>query len=393
MNHADVALALILLGLSAYLLFGGADFGAGAWHLIRKKDDREVIEHAMAPVWEANHVWLIFVMVMAWTAFPPIFADVMGSHWVPLSLAVLGIVIRGSAFVFYKTVPHGAYGWAFGLSSVLTPFCFGAVAGAVATDEAWLSALGVYAGVLTTGLCAYLAAVYLTWDAHRTGNASVERFRSRALAAGAVVGVLAVPGAVKLGVESPLLGLSVLAGLASLALLVRRRYVAVRVTAALAVGSVLWGAASMSSLDLDGTVASDASLQVVYIALGVGAVFLVPSLTWLYILFQRSEPTTASVTNRGGLVESAGGQADRADHGMPADERGAGDGIEGGSVGAEGAEQGYGDGGAGSHGAVGDLDYAGAAVGEAEGVHALGSAFEDEAGYGGHESGFVSAGT
>jgi cytochrome d ubiquinol oxidase subunit II len=291
---SEAALGLILLGLSAYLLFGGADFGAGLWHLLtaRSRGEREVIEHAMAPVWEANHVWLIFVMVMAWSAYPPIFADVMGSHWVPLSLAVLGIVIRGSAFVFYKVVPHGAYGWAFGLSSVLTPFCFGAVAASVVLDEPWLSPVGLYAGLLTTGLCAYLAAVYLTWDAHRLGSArTTGRFRLYALVTGGIVGALALPGAIVLGVRSPLLILSVIAGLVSLVLLVRRRYLAVRISSALAVVAVLWGAADLATLDLEGTAATDGSLQIVFIALTVGALFLVPSLTWLYILFQRPKPT------------------------------------------------------------------------------------------------------
>ncbi|GAA3223420.1 cytochrome d ubiquinol oxidase subunit II [Actinocorallia longicatena] len=299
---SDVALALILLGLSAYLLFGGADFGAGVWHLTaRGAEDRKVIEHAMAPVWEANHVWLIFVMVMTWSAFPPVFADVMGSHWVPLSLAVLGIVIRGSAFVFHKAVPDGAYGWAFGVSSLLTPFCFGAVAGAVATGERWLGPVGIYAGVLTCALCAYLAAVYLTWDARRIApSATADLFRRRALATGAVVGALALPGAVGLGVRSPLLFLSAAAGLVSLALLVARRYVAVRASAALAVGSVLWGAASLADLDLDGAAASDASLTVVYGALGVGALFLVPSLVWLYVLFQRAEPPASEPVTESG---------------------------------------------------------------------------------------------
>ncbi|GAB3277327.1 cytochrome d ubiquinol oxidase subunit II [Actinocorallia lasiicapitis] len=289
---SQIAEILIIAGLSAYLLFGGADFGAGVWHLVaRGGADRKVIEHAMAPVWEANHVWLIFVMVMTWTAFPPVFADVMGSHWVPLSLAVLGIVIRGSAFVFHKEVPDGPYGWAFGLSSVLTPFCFGAVAGAVATDGPWLGAAGIYSGVLACALCAYLAAVYLTWDAARMDAEATENFRRRALATGAVVGALALPGAVTLGVRSPLLALSALAGLVSIVLLYRRRYVAVRVSAALAVVSVLWGAASLAELDLEAAASSDATLEIVYLALGVGGLFLVPSLAWLYVLFQRSEPT------------------------------------------------------------------------------------------------------
>lgn len=291
MSYPDVALALILLGLSAYLLFGGADFGAGVWHLIaRGRGERDVIEHAMGPVWEANHVWLIFVMVMTWTAFPPLFADVMGRFWVPLSLAALGIVARGSAFVFAKAAPERrAYPRVFGVSSLATPYCLGAVAATIATGRSgWLAAPGIYGGLLTTGLCAYLAAVFLTWDARRSDEGVLAlRFRGYALVSGTAVGLLALPGAAVFGVGAPLILVSAVAGLVSLALLLRRRYLAVRVSGALAVASVLWGAALMSDLDLDGAAAADSVLRIVLAALGVGALILVPSMLWLYVLFQR----------------------------------------------------------------------------------------------------------
>ncbi|RAY11351.1 cytochrome d ubiquinol oxidase subunit II [Actinomadura craniellae] len=291
MSYADAALGLILLGLSAYLLFGGADFGAGLWHLLarRRPAERAVIEHAMGPLWEANHVWLIFVMVMTWTAFPPVFAAVMTAHWVPLSLAALGIVARGSTFVFSKAVPERRwYAWTFGVSSVVTPYCMGAVAAALATGRSdWLSPTGLYGGLLTTALCGYLAAVYLVWDARRLSPGSVGWFRARALAAGVAVGVLALPGAALFGVGSPLILLSAAAGLTSLVLLAGRRYLAVRVTAGLAVGAVLWGAAGLADLGLHDAAAHDAVLRIVFIALGAGAVILVPSLAWLYVLFQR----------------------------------------------------------------------------------------------------------
>ncbi|WP_019632854.1 cytochrome d ubiquinol oxidase subunit II [Actinomadura atramentaria] len=299
MSYADAALALIVTGLSAYLLFGGADFGAGLWHMFtrNRRTDREVIEHAMGPLWEANHVWLIFVMVMTWTAFPPVFADIMTAHWVPLSLAALGIVARGSAFVFAKAVPDhgGRYGWVFGISSVLTPFCLGAVATAIATGaDGWLSLEGLYGGALTTMLCAYLAAVYLIWDARRLADQDAAlRFRGYALLSGIVVGVLALPGAAVFGVHSPLIIVSAVAGVASLVLVARHHLLAVRVTGALAVVSVLWGAVGRAGLDLDAAAAQDAVLQVVFAALGVGAVILVPSMLWMFVLFQRSAPATA----------------------------------------------------------------------------------------------------
>ncbi|WP_433332788.1 cytochrome d ubiquinol oxidase subunit II [Spirillospora sp. CA-294931] len=297
MNLADIALGLILLGLSAYLLFGGADFGAGLWHLTsRRRDEKHVIEHAMGPLWEANHVWLIFVMVMTWTAFPPVFAEVMSEHWVPLSLAALGIVARGSTFVFSKAVPdQGWYAWIFGVSSIVTPFCLGAVAATIATGgPGWLSLTGIYGGVLTTALCAYLAAVYLIWDARRLADDTVSlRFRGYALMSGVAVGLLALPGALAYSVESPLLLLSAAAGVVSLVLLVKRSYLAVRATGALAVVSVLWGAAEMAGLDLDAAAAQDVVLEVVFTALGAGALILVPSMTWLFVLFQRASREAA----------------------------------------------------------------------------------------------------
>ncbi|MFC4913296.1 cytochrome d ubiquinol oxidase subunit II [Actinomadura gamaensis] len=298
MTHADVAFGLILVGLSAYLLFGGADFGAGLWHLAsrRRRGDQEVIEHAMGPVWEANHVWLIFVLVLSWTAFPPIFANVMAEHWIPLSLAVLGIVARGSTFVFAKAAPDQKWhAPIFGISSIVTPYCLGAVATTVATGKSsWLSLAGVYGGVLTTALCAYLAAVYLIWDARRIGDPDILlHFRGYALLSGVAVGLFALPGAAALGVRSPLILVSAAAGLVSLVLVLRRRYLAVRVTGALAVVSVLWGAASMADLDLTGSVAQTAVLDVVFAALGVGALIIVPSMTWLYVLFQRGPAAKA----------------------------------------------------------------------------------------------------
>jgi cytochrome bd ubiquinol oxidase subunit II len=286
---SDVAAALILLGLTAYLLFGGADFGAGLWHLAGR--DRRLIEHAMGPVWEANHVWLIFVMVLTWTAFPPVFAGITAAYWVPLSIAALGIVARGSALAFRKVMPD-RYAGTFAAASLITPFCLGAVAGGVTLGHrGWLSPPALYAGLLTTGLCVYLAAVYLTWDAHRAGDAT--RFRAHALRAGCGVGVLALAGVPVIGggmAYSPLILVSAAAGVASLVLLWRRCYLAVRGTAALAVATVLWGAAARAHLQLTEAAAPDAVLKVVLTALAVGGVLLVPSLIWLYVLFQREQP-------------------------------------------------------------------------------------------------------
>jgi cytochrome d ubiquinol oxidase subunit II len=287
----DVVAGLVLAGLTAYLLFGGADFGAGVWHFVSRArpGEQRLIERAMGPVWEANHVWLIFVMVLTWTAFPPVFGAIAGGYWVPLTLAVAGIVIRGSAFAFRKVTPN-RYAAVFAVSSLIAPFCLGDVAGAVADGRrGWLSRPALYTGALAVGLCVYLAAVYLTYDAHRAdGPGAVVRFRRRALATGAVVGGVCLPGAIVLGVRHPVIALSAGAGLASLALLWRRHYIAVRVTAGLTVAGVLWGAAAHARLGLAQAAAPHAVLKLVLITAAVGAAILLPSLTWLYILFQRA---------------------------------------------------------------------------------------------------------
>src|SRR4051812_4944997 len=141
----DVVVAVILLvALMAYAVFGGADFGAGFWDLTaggarRGRPPRALIDHALGPVWEANHTWLIYCLVVLWTAFPSSFAAIMTTLYIPLGLAALGIVLRGSGFAFRKAVvrteQQRVNGVAFALSSVLTPFFFGAVVGALASGR------------------------------------------------------------------------------------------------------------------------------------------------------------------------------------------------------------------------------------------------------------------
>src|SRR5918994_1909088 len=134
----------MFVGLTAYALFGGADFGAGSWDLlaggdVRGAPSRRLMEHAIGPVWEANHVWLIFVLVVLWTGFPPAFAAVASTLYIALTLAAFGIIARGSAFAFRHTVTNTVlqrvFGAGFALSSVLTPFFFGTVAGGIASGR------------------------------------------------------------------------------------------------------------------------------------------------------------------------------------------------------------------------------------------------------------------
>ena len=213
---SDVVAVILMVGITAYALFGGADFGAGFWDLTagsahRGAQPRSVISHSIGPVWEANHVWLIFCLVVLWTAFSEAFASITLTLFVPLSIAALGIVLRGSSFAFRKEVTRTSsqrnFGVAFAVSSVLVPFCLGAVAGAIASGrvpaggkagdpwDSWINPTSILGGVLAVTVCAYLAAVYMVWDARRLGDeAMVDYFRRRAVGAAVVAGVVAVAG-------------------------------------------------------------------------------------------------------------------------------------------------------------------------------------------------------
>ena len=330
MNAAQGLLVVLWIGLTLYALLAGADFGAGFWDLFagwdeRGRPQRTLIEHVIGPVWEANHVWLIFVLVLLWTGFPPVFAAVMSTLYIPLTAAALGIIARGAAFAFRKAstgLPRQRlFGAAFALSSVVTPFFLGAAAGAIASGRvppglaaghpftSWLNPTGVLGGVLAVGTCAYLAACYLCHDAVRLGAADLaEGFRRRALGTGVAVGAVAVGGIAVLGTDAPELfhglthrGLpavlaSALAGAASLVLLFRRRYVAVRVAAAVAVAAVLWGwaLAQYPFMLPPGTrypdvAATRSVLDATLVVTAIGTALLLPSLYWLLRLFQGTE--------------------------------------------------------------------------------------------------------
>jgi cytochrome d ubiquinol oxidase subunit II len=325
---ADVVAAVMWVGVSAYALFGGADFGAGFWDLVaggarRGAAQRALIEHSIGPVWEANHVWLIFVLVVMWTGFPGLFGAVSSTLWIPLTAAALGVIARGSAFAFRKNLTalwqRRIFGAAFAVSSVITPFFLGAAAGGVAAARvppgvgtgnavsSWWNPVSVLTGMLAVTVCAYLAAVYLTADARRAGEPRlVAQFRVRALAAGAAAGVIAAVGLAVLHGDAPdlahglghrglpLVIVSAMAGLAALVALWWRRFLLARGAAALAVTGVLWAWAVAQYPDLLAgrlTIAAAAAprsvLLPVLLSLGAGAVLLIPSLGWLYLLFQR----------------------------------------------------------------------------------------------------------
>lgn len=330
MTLPDVVLVVMFAGGTLYALFGGADFGAGLWDLLAGRTragaaQRALIESSIAPVWEANHVWLIFALVVLWSGFPRAFAPVMSTLYIPLTAAAVGIILRGSAFAFRKAVvpvvTKRTFGAAFALSSVLTPFFLGTVVGAVASGRvpvddstpdvvgSWWNPTSILGGTLAVAVCAYLAAVYLSADAARKDERQLaERFRNRALATGVVTGVIALAGIYILATDAPrlfqglvgraapLLVLSAAGALASFVLLVRRRYRPARYTAALAVGAVLWGWAAaqypdmlVGELTIAEAAGASATLVAMLVTLGIGAAVFVPALVALLVLAQRGE--------------------------------------------------------------------------------------------------------
>ncbi|MGX1130664.1 cytochrome d ubiquinol oxidase subunit II [Streptomyces glaucescens] len=209
---ADVIAVVLLLAVVAYACAGGTDYGAGFWDLTaggaeRGKRPRRLIDHAMAPVWEVNNVWLVFVLVIMWTGFPVLFQTVFSAMWLPLALAAVGMVLRGAGFALRKPARRLAgrrlYGAVFAVSSLLTPFFLGAAAGGIASgrvapgtpaaDDAWSNPTSVLFGLLAVAATALLGAVFLAADARRFDAPELDGyFRKRAFGALAAVAVLAV---------------------------------------------------------------------------------------------------------------------------------------------------------------------------------------------------------
>jgi cytochrome d ubiquinol oxidase subunit II len=327
MSQADAAAAILWVGVTFYALFGGADFGGGFWDLFaggpeRGARPRELIERSLTPVWEANHVWLIFILVVLWTAFPRAFGAIFTTLYVPIALALLGIVLRGAGFAFRKPLERlelrRAAGAVFALSSFLTPFFMGTVVGAVAAGNvpadgngdafsSWLAPLPLLIGAMFVATSAYLAAVFLVVDARRDGDPDLERyFVRRALAAAIVAGVAAAAGLVALHSEArhvfdrlldqglPLVILSALCGVALLVVLVRGGRRPLRPLAAGAVVAVVWGWGVAqfpyllpTHLRIDQAAAPDPTLTTIFIVFAAAAVLVLPSLALLYTLSQR----------------------------------------------------------------------------------------------------------
>ncbi|MGV9563830.1 cytochrome d ubiquinol oxidase subunit II [Streptomyces sp. NPDC003480] len=316
--------AILFIGVIAYALFGGADYGAGFWDLTaggreRGRHARELISLSLSPVWEANHTWLIFCLVTLWTGFPQAFAAITTTLYIPLGLAALGIVTRGAGFAFRHALTEGRgeqlSGVAFACSSVLTPFFFGTVAGGIASGRiptgghgdpfsSWVNPTSILGGALAVTVCAYLAAVFLTGQAQRRADDPLAKaFRDRAFGAAIVAGLVALAGVFVLRTDSPrlfrqlstvgapLLAVSGLCGLAALLLLRKGRTVVVRTLAATAIATVVagWGVAQYpymlgTHLTIQQAAAPSASLWVLAVVSCVAAGLVAPSLLMLYTL-------------------------------------------------------------------------------------------------------------
>jgi cytochrome d ubiquinol oxidase subunit II len=329
MHLYEVPLIFVLVGLALYAVLAGADFGAGFWQLLagpgeRGAPIRDHAHEAMAPVWEANHVWLIFVLTVTWTAYPSAFGAIASTLCVPLFIAALGIVMRGAAYALRAGTSsvreQDRVDLVFALSSVITPFALGTVIGAIAARQvpvgnaagdllsSWTGATALIVGALALANSAYIAAVFLAADAKRTGRPRElqEALRARALAAGAAAGLVAVAGLVVLHSDAHFLYarlfegsalaaviVSALAGLATLALVFARRFELARYSAALAVAAVIagWALAQrpvlLQGLTVQQAAAPHDTLVLVIVAVLGGGLILFPSLALLFRLVLR----------------------------------------------------------------------------------------------------------
>lgn len=337
----NVIAGLTMVALNAYVLFGGADFGGGVWDLLasgeRRDGQRELITHAIGPIWEANHVWLVLVVVLLFTCFPPVFATLSILLHIPLALMLVGIVLRGSAFTFRSYgSEHDAeqrrWGRVFAIASLLTPVLLGISIGAIASGAVghamgfshaegtasfvelyvapWLTPFSVGVGALALALFAFLAAVYLTVEAE--DERLREDFRVRALWAALAVFLLAFavliialvtgtragPALTRSAWAIPFHVATGIAALWAIRSLWVRRFRAARVAAAAQVTLILWGWVLGQypymvppTVTIRAAAAPERTLNLALWALALGAMVLFPSLAYLFRIFKgRPQP-------------------------------------------------------------------------------------------------------
>ncbi len=317
----NAVVAILWVGVIAYAVFGGADFGSGFWDFLAGSAEdgapaRKRIDASIGPVWEANHVWLIFVLVYLWTAFPTAFAALVTATFVPLIGAAVGIILRGAAFALRKSSGTLAqarfFGITFAASSVVTPFFFGVIAGAVASGRVpldgqtdawsvWLTPTSLLGGVLAIGVCAWLAGVFLAADSHRDGQHDLaEAFTARALIAGVLVGIVALVGIVILETDAPTLAdglersgapfviMSGLGGIVAMWFLRQGEPGKARLPASLAVVAIVvgWGAGQypwilVDVVEIEDAAGASSTLWGLIIAFVFAGVLAVPPLVWM----------------------------------------------------------------------------------------------------------------
>jgi cytochrome d ubiquinol oxidase subunit II len=321
------AAVVLFIGVVAYAVLGGADYGAGFWDLTaggaeRGRRPRHLIDESLAPVWEANHVWLIFTLVMLWTGFPSAFAAIMTTLYIPLGLAALGMVARGAGFAFRKvlvrTDEQRVVGAAFAVSSVMTPFFLGTVAGGIASGRvpaggygdplaSWINPTSLLGGVLAVLACAFTAAAFLTAEARRREDRELTVwFRRRAQVTAIVTGVVALAGIAILRADAPrlfhglltrglpLVVLSAACGLGALLLLHRAGPRVVQGLAVTAVGAVVvgWGVAQYPYLlgthvSISAAAAPVPTLWALTVVAAAALLLVAPSMALLFVLEQR----------------------------------------------------------------------------------------------------------
>jgi cytochrome d ubiquinol oxidase subunit II len=319
-----VAAGVIGVTLTLYVVLAGADFGGGVWDLLasgpRAQAQRATIEHAIGPIWEPNHVWLIFAVVLLFTAFPAAFAGYLVALHIPITIGLVGIMLRGTAFAFRSYGAKGdaeqrRWGRVFAVASTITPVMLGVCVGAAASGRAtlwqgvpsygflysWLAPFPFVVGAFTLALFSFLAAVYLTLE---TTDADVrEDFRRRALGAAVAAGAAAFVALAMTKGAAPLLWHSLMGGLpayafqaltglaavGTIAALVTRRYRLARVLAPLQVALVLWGWLGaqypyvvVPDLTIDQAAAPDTTLRLALGTVAIGSLLLVPSFYYLF---------------------------------------------------------------------------------------------------------------
>ncbi|MFL5661490.1 MAG: cytochrome d ubiquinol oxidase subunit II [Ktedonobacteraceae bacterium] len=333
MTLTYTTLIILWLALIAYAVLGGADFGGGIWDFCafgpQAERQRRLIGQALGPIWEANHVWLIFLIVGLFTAFPSAFSVLSTALIVPFTLALLGIVLRGAAFIFRaqaaEAVTFGKiWGRVFSTASTITPFLFGTAAAAVASGQVrvqggsvqtdlltgWTTPFALTIGALALSLCAVLAALNLIIEAQNSNDAElVEAFRRRALIAGAITLVLDVVAFTLSPLEAPLLWHGMLAhalplvivtgliGLATATALVLRRYRLARALAITVTAFIFasWGVSQFPYLipvnvTINNAASPPATLLALLIGTSISMALLLPSLWLLFHVFRGKNP-------------------------------------------------------------------------------------------------------